>query len=363
MGAGRCLPALRAPGSKAAGPISLAGELAVHGRLYGAAMACLVRLVIAGALAPLSFTVRAAEPFRVVAFAGASNLPLWAGQEVGLFARRGLEVSLDITPNSVEMARNLQSGRYDLALTAVDNVVAYDEGQGEAGMDPADFVALFGVDDGMLSLVAKPTIPSVAALRDRSVSVDAATTGFAFALREILTRAGVPDARLVKVGGGAQRLAALLDGGQDATLLNTPLDIAAETHGFHALARVTDQLGAYQGVVAAVRRERVQQDHARLVAFTAGFHDSVAWVTDPAHHDAVVALLVRHMPDLSAEAAESAAKALLDPVAGLYRDLRIDPAGLRVVLALRSKYGLPRKDLTDPARYVDPSVAGAVLAP
>jgi ABC-type nitrate/sulfonate/bicarbonate transport system substrate-binding protein len=69
-----------------------------------------------------------AEPFKVVAFAGASNWPFWVGQEKGFFRREGVEVVLELTPNSVELAKNLHAGRYDLALTSVDNVVAYDEG-------------------------------------------------------------------------------------------------------------------------------------------------------------------------------------------------------------------------------------------
>ncbi len=316
---------------------------------------CLLMSILA--LAPMA--AGAAEPFRVVAFAGASNLPLWAGQEYGLFERRGLAVSFDITPNSVELARNLEAGRYDLALTAIDNIVAYDEGEGEAGLGTVDFVALFGVDDGMLSLVAAPRLRSLAALDGLPVSVDAATTGFAFALREIFTRADVTGVTFVKVGGGAQRLAALLDGRQEATLLNTPLDIAAQAHGFHPLVRVVDELGAYQGIVGAVRRDRVQPDRARLVAFTRGFRDSVDWLVDPAHHADAVALLAAHMPGLSQDAAEAAVTALLDPKRGLYRTLRIDRPGVRTVLALRSKYAVPHKGLTDPDRYVEDTILGA----
>lgn len=304
----------------------------------------------------------AAEPLRVVAFAGASNLPFWAAQEQGLFARRGVTVTLDITPNSVEMARNLEAARYDLALTSVDNIVAYDEGEGEAGLGAVDFVALFGVDNGMLSLVAAPSIGSVAAVKGHPVSVDAATTGFAFVLREILARADVPDVTFVKVGGGAQRLAGLLTGQQEVTLLNTPLDVVAESHGFHALVRAADQLGAYQGIVAAVRRERVSEDRARLVAFTAGFHDAVAWLADPAHRAEAVALLAANMPGMTPEAAAQAYAALLDPARGIYRDMRIDHAGLATVLALRSKYAVPHKDLTDPSRYFETSILAAALA-
>ncbi len=323
----------------------------------------LTRCLAALLLSLVAEAAGAAEPLRVVAFAGASNLPFWAGQQEGLFARHGIDVSLDITPNSVEMARNLEAGRYDLALTSVDNIVAYDEGEGEAGLGAVDFVALFGVDDGMLSLIAAPRMASLAAVADQAVSVDAATTGFAFVLREILARANVSNVSLVKVGGGAQRLAALLAGQQDVTLLNTPLDIVAETHGFHALARVTDELGAYQGIVAAVRRERVGQDRARLVAFAAAFTDSIAWLADPAHHDQGVALLASHMPDLSPDAAARAYAALLDPAHGIHRDLRIDLAGLRTVLALRSKYATPHKDLTDPSRYVENTILAASRDP
>ena len=321
----------------------------------------IARWLLIAFLALVSASAGAAEPLRVVAFAGASNLPFWAGQDEGLFAAHGLAASLDITPGSVELARNLQSGRYDLALTAVDNIVAYDEGEGEAGLGPVDFVALFGVDNGMLSLVAAPNVASVAGLNGDPIAVDAATTGFAFAAREVMGRMGVTDIPLVKVGGGAQRLAALLAGKQVATLLNTPLDIIAESGGFHALARVTDVLGAYQGIVAAVRRDRVEGDRQRLVAFTEAFHDCVSWVSDPAHHAQVVALLTAHMPNLTPDAAERAYAALLDPRDGLYRTLQIDRAGLRTVLALRSKYALPHKDLTDPARYLDPSILTAAL--
>ena len=59
------------------------------------------------------------------------------------------------------MARDLYAGKYDIALTSVDNIVAYNEGQGQGqGQGEArlrgasDFAAFFGVDDGMLSVMA-----------------------------------------------------------------------------------------------------------------------------------------------------------------------------------------------------------------
>src|SRR5687767_2857041 len=156
----------------------------------------LAGLALGGALASMtpSHAQTDPAPLKVVAFAGASNWPFWVGQEKGFFKREDIAVSLEITPNSVELAKNLHQGRYDLALTSVDNVVAYDEGQGEADLGgPADFVAIFGVDSGLLSIMAAPDVKSFADLKGKTLSVDAMTTGFAFVLRDLLQRNGVSE--------------------------------------------------------------------------------------------------------------------------------------------------------------------------
>ncbi len=301
-------------------------------------------------------SAHAAQPMKVVAFAGASNLPFWACQHEGLFTREGLNVSLAFTPNSIELAKNMMSGVYDMALTAVDNVVAYDERQGEVELpEPADFVALFGVDNGMLSVMASPDVADIKALKGQAVSVDAMTTGFAFVLREALSRNGVNenDVTWVKAGGGAQRLEALLKGEQKATLLNTPLDLVAEARGFKRLLRARDMLGAYQGVVAMARRGVAAERRDDLRAFARAFKAGVEWVADAANKEKSLALLVEKMSGMPRPAAEKAYAALIDPANGIYHDLRIDAAGMKTVLELRSKYAEPRKSLNDASRYID----------
>jgi ABC-type nitrate/sulfonate/bicarbonate transport system substrate-binding protein len=303
-------------------------------------------------------------PFKVVAFAGASNWPYWAAEANGFFTREGLDALLDFTPDSIEMARNLHRGVYDLALSSIDNVVAYDEGQGEADLGgPADFVALFGVDNGLLSLVAAPSVTSFAALRGRTLSVDALTTGFAFVLKEMLELNGLGegDITFAKAGGGAQRLAALLDGRQDATLLNAPLDIVAISKGCWRLAMARDMVGAYQGVVGCARRDRLASDAPRIEAFIRGFHAGLIWLADPANRSEAVALLCTLMKGMQARIAERAYDRLLDPVSGIYRDLRIDRDGVRTVLRLRTKYAAFRKELTDPERYIDERLLRSAL--
>ena len=55
-------------------------------------------------------------------------LPLWVAQDKGFFARNGLQARLIATTNSVEQMTGLIDGQFDIAMTAVDNVIAYMEG-------------------------------------------------------------------------------------------------------------------------------------------------------------------------------------------------------------------------------------------
>src|SRR2546425_2984818 len=67
----------------------------------------------------------------VIAFPGTGNWPIRIAQEKGYFAQAGIEVTLTPTPNSVFQITNLVDGKFDIGMTAFDNVVAYMEGQGE----------------------------------------------------------------------------------------------------------------------------------------------------------------------------------------------------------------------------------------
>ena len=98
-----------------------------------------------------------AVPVSVISFGGGFNLPLWAARDQGFFARHGLVVDLTVTVDSKQVFSGLMDGRYQVAITAFDNIVAYQEGQGELKFDPpSDFFAFMGSDDGFLSLVAVP---------------------------------------------------------------------------------------------------------------------------------------------------------------------------------------------------------------
>ena len=81
-------------------------------------------------------------PIRLMVFPGAFNWPVWVGQDRDLFAENGVSVQIAETPGSVVQWTSLAKGDSDLAITLMDNVVAYREGQGEAPVTVPDAIAV-----------------------------------------------------------------------------------------------------------------------------------------------------------------------------------------------------------------------------
>lgn len=315
-------------------------------------------------VAPLP--ARAAETLQVIVFPGGFNWPIWAAQGKGLFAREGLEVKLTPTPSSVFQLTNLIEGKFDIGMTAIDNVIAYQEGQGEAPVaGPPDLFAFMGGDNGFLRLVVQPEIKGHADLKGKELSVDALTTGYAFVLRKMLERGGLKesDYSLVRAGGVLQRWEALKEKKHAGTLLLSPFEILAEAAGFRRLCNAIDVLGRYQGLVGAARRSWAQTHSAQLIGYIRGYRAGVAWLYDRANRAEALAILEKNVRGMSPELAAKTYDVLLAPTGGFEPNCALDVEGVRTVLALRSEYGRPQKSLTDPAAYSDLSYYHKAIAP
>jgi ABC-type nitrate/sulfonate/bicarbonate transport system substrate-binding protein len=336
----------------------MSGFAMVGARL--AALACMAWVATGPAAAqsqPPSAEQPPPTPLRVMAFGGGHNLPIWAAQRQGFFEQHGVKVLLSFTPSSTFLVSSLFDGKSDVGVASIDNVMAYQEGQGETEIPGnPDLFAFFGGDDGFLTLVAAPAVKSFGALRGKTISVDAMTTGFAFVLREMLGQHGLTDSdvKLVKAGGTPNRFKELMAGKHDATLLRTPFELLAQDKGFHVLAR-GEALGPYLGTVGVARRSWARANEASLVGFLRAYHEGLQFCFDPRNRAVAEAILVAHVKDMTPALAKRSLKVLLDPKNGLFKDMALDRRRLETVLALRSKYAEPKKELTDPGSYVDTS--------
>src|ERR1700690_1759694 len=123
-------------------------------------------------LSPNGAHAQTAKPLEVIVFPGGSNWPIWVAQEKGFFEKSGVAVHLSPTPSANYQLSNTIDGKFDIAMTAIDNPIAYDEGQGEAQTtQKADLIAVMGSDNGFLHLVSVPDIKSFTELRGKTLSV------------------------------------------------------------------------------------------------------------------------------------------------------------------------------------------------
>jgi len=331
----------------------------LHKRALGRLLACLPFLALASTNAQTPAATPAAPipgAIQVISFGGGFNLPLWAAKDQGFFKKHGIEVQHTITADSKQVFSGLMEGKYHVAITALDNILAYQEGQGELKFDPpSDFFGFMGSDDGFLSLVAAPDVKSFADLKGKTISVDAMSNGFSFALRDMLARNGIKesDVQWARAGGTDRRFAALMEGQHAATMLRAPFDLQAKNRGFNQLATTRSTIGNYMGIVGASRRSWAASNEAQVVSFIRAYRDAIRWLKMPENRPQAQALLMKYVPNMNAQIAAQSGDLLLDPQSGFFSDVQLDDKGIQAVMDLRSKLGESTQKLTDPSKYVD----------
>ncbi|HEX4781493.1 MAG TPA: ABC transporter substrate-binding protein [Usitatibacter sp.] len=315
-----------------------------------------LRLAALAVAAILAGNAQAARPIELMSFPGGFNWPLWVATDRGFASAEGLEIHIHPAPGSVVQMKGLAAGTFDIAISTIDNVIAYDEGQGEVAIEPApDFFAFMGAQYGAVRLVAQSDVYSIAELRDRSLAVDAETTGYAFVLRKLLQKGGLErrDYRLEPLGGTGKRAEALMEGKTAATILTSPLEVVPESRGFQRLANAVDEIGPYQALVGVARRGWARDNPETMVAFIRAYVRALDWLCEPANRDEAVAIYRKHAPAVSEENARLSWDTLVPGPEGFERNGRLDRPGIETVLALRREFGKPGAVLGPPEKYVD----------
>jgi ABC-type nitrate/sulfonate/bicarbonate transport system substrate-binding protein len=315
-----------------------------------------VMLAIAGLMLTVA-EMRAEElaPVSVIAFPGTGTWPIRIAHDKGYFAQQGIEVTLSPTPNSVFQMTSLIAGKFDIAMTAADNVVAYTEGQGEAPVSgQPDLFIFMGGSPSIPALVTIPEISNYQGLKGRTLAVDAMTTGYAFVLFDLLERHGLKLGayRVESAGGTVARWQGMRERRYAAAILTSPFDLIAGAEGFNVQQYARDVYGHYEESVATTRRAWAAANETKLVAFIRAYVSAVEWLRDSTNSGEAIAILRQSFPQMSPEVGAGTYANFVGS-RGIAAKAALDIAGLRKVLELRSEYGQPKRKLSDPARYYD----------
>jgi len=283
----------------------------------------------------------------VIVFPGIPNLPIFAAQAKGFFAKRGLDVDVKFTTNSEELRNGLAEGRYQIAHSAIDNAFAMKD---KANVDIA---VVSGGDNSFNHLIVQPEIKSLTDVRGKTVLVDAINTAYAFQLYEMLRRTGLNkgDYQVNPIGGTPMRLEGMLkDKGNVAAMMNPPFSINAQKAGLKSMGTAAAALGAYQGTSAFVLRAWAPANSDTLVKYLEGYIEGVRWALDTRNKPEAVALMVERLK-LPSEVAGEVYDIAADPKDGYDKDAALNMEGIENVLKLRAQFegGAPAA----PDKYID----------
>jgi len=287
----------------------------------------------AAALTALTGVASAQTPIKVMVFPSYTNLPLFAAQTQGFFAKRGLAVEILNTPNSDVLREGLAKGDHQIVHAGVDNAVAMAE------VAKLDIAVVLGGDSGLNALYVQPEIRTYEDLHGKTVIVDAPDTAFALLLYRMLDVKGLKkgDYQVKPVGGTPLRIEAMLkDKSLAASMLNPPFSIRGERAGLKSLGSAVDVVGPYQSGSAWVMRAWGQAHADVLVRYIQAYLEGLRWGLAPANKQAAIALLAERLKlpsDIVALTYDMAA----DPVQGFAPDAKFDLEGFRNVLKLRAE--------------------------
>ena len=295
-----------------------------------------------------------AHSIELICFPGAPNLPIYVAQKKGWFEKNGVSINMTTTPSSAFQAENLASGKFQIAGTAFDNVVAYQEGQGAVPLKDTDFFAFMGATQVELAFITAPDVKTYSDVKGKSLALDALSTGFAFVLYDMLERNGLTksDYGMVPVGATPARWEAVKAGTHAGTLTIEPFTSIARNQGFNVLDTSTNIFPDYQGGSFAASRKWAAANPDALKGFIRGYLAGLEWTLDPANRQEATDILLANMPEIKPPVAGAVMNSLLSPRSGLTPGAAMLMEGVKTVLALRSKYG-SGGTLSNPEKYID----------
>jgi NitT/TauT family transport system substrate-binding protein len=197
----------------------------------------LTALLLGALLAPV-LPAAAADKITVGAVGSATAIywPFFVGQAKGFFAAENLELDVVYAQSSAAIMQQLAANSVDVTIGGglVDPIRAIDKGAPLA-------VARILVQAPPYTLVAKPSIKSIAELKGKTISIGGPKDITRIYIEGMLAPNGLKDGDydLVFAGSTGARYSALQAGAIDATLLTAPFNFHSKAAGFSQLGEAS----------------------------------------------------------------------------------------------------------------------------
>lgn len=310
------------------------------GRERTRALILMVALAVVAAAGP-----RADAATKLVsAYAAISGVfgGLWMAQEVGAFARQGLDSSLVYISSSTQIAQAMLSGEVPIALMGGEAVV-------NAVLGGADMVFVAGaINRPLFFMVVTPDIQRPSDLKGKALGVSRYGASSDFATRLALRHWGlepVKDVAILQLGGIPEILAAMKAGGVKGGALSPPTSVRARREGYRELVNTAD-LGFFPHDAIVTTRAFLRNNEETVRAFIKGYAEGVhRYKTDKALAIDVLKKYTKVTdPELLEQTHALTAAVLEDP------PLHLDVRGIQAVLDFLT---VPKAKTVKPEDFMD----------
>ena len=200
-----------------------------------------------------------------------SSVPFWVAKETGLFAKHGLDIDMLFINGSTRGIQSLIAG--DLNFTGAVGTSAINGRL--AGGDV--FIINSLVNTLPYFIVGKSEIKSPEELKGRSAAVHIPGTSADFALRLALKQFAVPyeSIKAVMVGGSPARVAAVMNGQLDFTVVTEPGKIKAEKAGLKVIMDMAKLDIPFQFTCAVTTGEMIRRQPEQVMGFVRAMAEAV----------------------------------------------------------------------------------------
>ena len=190
-----------------------------------------------------------------------TTLPYVVANEKGFFDKEGLKVQLITFRGTNLMLTALLTGDLDYAT-----ILPFLTGAAARGLPVRILAAV--TKNSSYFMVARPEIDNVKALRGKKIGINSFGSSADYAAYAALSRSGMDpnkDLTILAIGGGTpERLAAVVSGSVDATVITSPAEYAAEKQGLR-IVMSAQELGQFvripiTGVGATLKKMEKEPD-------------------------------------------------------------------------------------------------------
>lgn len=190
-------------------------------------------IVFALSIFPHARTARATEHVRLayISDSPGSSAPYWIAKEAGFYKEYGLDVEPIFINGSTRGIQSLIAGDLDFAGAVGTSAINGRLAGGDI------FITDSLVNTLPYYIIGKPSIKSPEDLKGRTLATHIPGTSADFAVRLALRKFGIDykDIRAIMVGGSTARVAAVINGQTDFTMVTEPGKIQGENAGLKVI--------------------------------------------------------------------------------------------------------------------------------